>query len=73
MTKYLNRFNSLNLKYLKQLIFVIRKLYQYLLEAKTNTCLQPLDLTIKLNIENINIHELCYYRVSIIKFVIMII
>nr|XP_027199864.1 ATP-dependent DNA helicase DDX11-like [Dermatophagoides pteronyssinus] len=61
MTKYLNRFNSLNLKYLKQLIFVIRKLYQYLLEAKTNTCLQPLDLTIKLNIENINIHELLQF------------
>ncbi|OTF75405.1 hypothetical protein BLA29_007915, partial [Euroglyphus maynei] len=58
MARYYNRFNALNLKYLKQLIFVIRKLYNHLVSCKENAHIQPLDLTIKLNIENINIHEL---------------
>ena len=61
MARYYNRFNALNLKYLKQMIFVVRKLFNHLGNQKENQCIQPLDLTIKLNIENINIHELLQF------------
>lgn len=61
MTKFYSKFNAQNLKYLKQLVFVCRKLSNYLENCKQNVCHNPLELSIKINIENINFHELLQF------------
>jgi len=60
MTKYNTRFNPLNLMYLKQLIFVLKKLIAILSESSDEISLSydPLDFVLKLGIEHINIYKL---------------
>lgn len=61
MAKYFARFNSKNLRFLKQLIFVLKKILQLLDVSKNSNCFNPLEMCLQLKIENINHHELIQF------------
>ncbi|KAH9398647.1 DEAD H (Asp-Glu-Ala-Asp His) box helicase 11 [Tyrophagus putrescentiae] len=62
MTKYYSRFNPLNLMYLKQLIFIVKRLQLSLKAlAGDKRSYNPLEFVLKLEIERINIYKLAEF------------
>lgn len=63
MTKYYSRFNPLNIMYLKQLIFILKRLQLSLSKAHAGAkqSFSPLEFVLKLEIERINIYKLAEF------------
>lgn len=59
LARYYTRFNSLNIMYLKQLIFILKRMMLLLTQSKTAIhSFFPLEFVLKLEIEHINIYKL---------------
>lgn len=62
ISKYYSRFNPLNLMYLKQLMFILKRLLNFIqtTDPKQQSW-NPLDFLLKLEIENLNIYKLIQF------------
>lgn len=58
MSKFYSRFNSLNLMHLKQLVFILKQLLVLFKSIKENQSFDPLELVIRMKIENINVYKI---------------
>ena len=63
MSKYYSRFNSQNLMFIKQLLFILKKLSAFIKSSNVvdHLSMNPLDFVISLEIENINIFKLIQF------------